>query len=90
MQARKHTSKGSTLALKPRADVTRSPKQGYQWPHTCPPKILKKTNKKKPSYRIAIYVFSFHGQHFKSLMNNSFFHLNEYNSGQDPGGAPTK
>ena len=28
MQAR-----GSTLALKPRADVTRNPKQGYQWPH---------------------------------------------------------
>ena len=28
MQARK-----STLALKSRADVTRSPKQGYQWPH---------------------------------------------------------
>ena len=30
-----HTSKkackGFTLALKPRADVTRSPKQGYQW-----------------------------------------------------------
>ena len=25
--------KGSTLALKSRADVTRSPKQGYQWPH---------------------------------------------------------
>ena len=34
----------STLALKPRADVTRSPKQGYQWPHEkdlCPPKFLK-------------------------------------------------
>ena len=34
-----------TLALKPRGDVTRSPKQGYQWPHkkdSCPPKILKK------------------------------------------------
>ena len=30
-QARKQ--KGSTLALKPKADVTRSPKQGYQWPH---------------------------------------------------------
>ena len=32
----------STLALKPRADITRSPKQGYQWPHEkdmCPPKI---------------------------------------------------
>ena len=31
-----------TLALKPRGDVTRSPKQGYQWPHkkdSCPPKI---------------------------------------------------
>ena len=27
----------STLALKPRGDFTRSPKQGYQWPHkwTC-------------------------------------------------------
>ena len=26
-----------TLALKPRGDITRSPKQGYQWPHkwTC-------------------------------------------------------
>ena len=36
-----------TLALKPREDVTRSPKQGYQWPRekdSCPPK---KTLKKK-------------------------------------------
>ena len=32
-QVRKHTSKGSTLALKPRADVTRRPKQGHQWSH---------------------------------------------------------
>ena len=34
-----------TLALKPRGDITRSPKQGYQWPHkkdSCPPKISKK------------------------------------------------
>ena len=43
----------STLALKPRADVTRSPKQGYQWPHKkdlCPTKNLlkkKKIKKKK-------------------------------------------
>ena len=29
-QVRKH-AEGSTLALKPRADVTRSPKQRYQW-----------------------------------------------------------
>ena len=26
-------ARGSTLALKPRADVTWSPEQGYQWPH---------------------------------------------------------
>ena len=30
---RESMQKESTLALKPRADVTRSPKQGYQWPH---------------------------------------------------------
>ena len=38
----------STLALKPRADVTGSPKQGHQWPHKkdlCPTKILKKRKK---------------------------------------------
>ena len=38
----------STLALKPRDDVTRSPKQGYQWPHkkdSCPTKNLKKEKK---------------------------------------------
>ena len=33
MQARKLASKGSTLVLKPRADVTRSPKQGCHEPH---------------------------------------------------------
>ena len=36
-----------TLALKPRGDMTRSPKQGYQWPHkwtcvTCKQKFKKK------------------------------------------------
>ena len=34
-----------TLALKPRGDIIRSPKQGYQWPHKkdlCPPKIFQK------------------------------------------------
>ena len=39
----------STLALKPRADITRSPKQGYQWPHKkdlCATKILKKKSSK--------------------------------------------
>ena len=41
MQARKHASE-STLALKPRADITRSLKEGYQWPHKkdmCPTKF---------------------------------------------------
>ena len=35
-----------TPDLKPRGDVTTSPKQGHQWPHKkdlCPPKILKKS-----------------------------------------------
>ena len=40
-QVRKLAKNGSTLALKPQVDVTRSPKQGYQWPHEkdlCPQK----------------------------------------------------
>ena len=44
-QAGKNASKGSTLALNPRAYITRSPKQRHQWPYkkdSCPPKILKK------------------------------------------------
>ena len=52
-QARKLTSKGSTLALKPRADVTRSLKQGYQWPHEkdlCPPKLKKKIHLCPPKF----------------------------------------
>ena len=44
MQARKYVGKGFTLALKPRTDVTRSPKQGYQWPHK---KGLVSSKKKK-------------------------------------------
>ena len=36
--ARKHACKKSTLALKPRADITRSPKQGY---------VLQNLDKKK-------------------------------------------
>ena len=51
VQARKCASEKSTLALKPRADITRSPKQGYQWPHEkdlCPSNIfLKKVSFEK-------------------------------------------
>ena len=38
----------STLSLKPRTDATRSPKQGYQWPHKkdwCPIFVCKKLQK---------------------------------------------
>ena len=48
-ESRDHSSekarKGSTLALKPMADVTKSPKQGYQSHHEkniCPRRIFKK------------------------------------------------
>ena len=53
--------KGSMLALKPRADVTRSPKQGYQWPHekdSRPPKIIKKTFDCLPSNEVILTSFS--------------------------------
>ena len=38
-----------SLALKPRGDVTRSPKQGYQWPNkwTCVQQNFLKKKKKK-------------------------------------------
>ena len=57
MQVTKHASEGSTLALKPRGDVIRSPKQGYQRPHkkdSCPPKNFKK-RKKDP---ILVYIIT--------------------------------
>ena len=48
---RPEARKRATLALKPRADVTRRLKQGYQWPHKkdlCPTK-LKKIKRGTPS-----------------------------------------
>ena len=45
----------STLALKSRVDVTRIPKQGYQWPHKkvlCPPKFKKSKKIRKHYSRI--------------------------------------
>ena len=44
-QASKHASEGIHPGFEPRADITRSPKQGYQWPREkdmCPTKIKKK------------------------------------------------
>ena len=48
-RARKRTSEKSTLALEPRANVTKSPKQEYQWSHEkdlCPPRFKKKEKKR--------------------------------------------
>ena len=44
-----------TLALKPRGDVTRNPKRGYQWPQkrTC---VRHKLFKKKTKQRYAVPV----------------------------------
>ena len=59
-----HTSekacKESTLALKPRADITRSPKQGYQWPHEknlCP-QIFFKINVQEQNKKIIPRFFN--------------------------------
>ena len=61
--------KGSTLGLKPRADITRSPKPGYQWPHEkdlCPPPLKKP--KKKTEYFTAITVVI---RHKRSTFGNN-------------------
>ena len=55
-QARKH-------ALKPGADVTKSPKQGYQWLHEkdlCPPKIFLKSRARVAEWSTAPCLW--HGQ----------------------------
>ena len=47
-----------SLALEPRGDITRSPEQGYQWPHKkdlCPPKFR---NFLKNFWQNWIYIFS--------------------------------
>ena len=49
VQVMKHANNVSTLNLKLRGVVTRSPKQGYQWPRkkdSCPPNNFKKLQKK--------------------------------------------
>ena len=60
MQATKHASEGSILALKPRGDVIRSPKQGVsvapQKGHMSS-KILKKIKNKKIIGRICRILF---------------------------------
>ena len=71
-----------TLALKPRGDVTRSPKQGYQWPHkkdSCPPKFIKKT-KKLPLLFISTKFILFQTRAvFQKLKNNCVVKLDRWN-----------
>ena len=45
----------STLALKPREDITRNPKQGNQYAYTCM-RRSKKTFKEKKVYRLLVDV----------------------------------
>ena len=63
MKATKHTSKESTLVLKPMVDVTRSRKQGYQWPHKkglIPPKKFLKS----VVYFLLFYYLNLCTEHF--------------------------
>ena len=56
-----------TLALKPRTDMIRSPKQRYQWPHKkdlCPPKIKKIWA--IPLYRKFIKLWLFYGYRYEN------------------------
>ena len=51
-----------TLALKPRGDVTRNPKQGYQWPqkgHVNVSAKKKHTKKQTKSFSISHFICSF-------------------------------
>ena len=62
IQAGKH-ARDPPWALKPKADITRSPKQGFQWPHEkdlCPPKIFGK--KMRVLYQSCYWKWDYHGQ----------------------------
>ena len=77
MQAKKHASEGSTLFLKPKTDVIRSLKQGYQWPHKqkwCPSKICELT-----AGKIIAYIFSKKQNRFLNFLNTKIFRLIFYN-----------
>ena len=49
--------KGSTLVLNPRADVTRRPKQGYQWSYKKDFKNLK--NRKDSNFQMSLVPLSY-------------------------------
>ena len=59
---RKHASEGSTLSLKTRAGITKSPKQKHKWPHekhVCPPNNLKNKQTKTITKR-RFKIITFH------------------------------
>ena len=64
-----HTPPGlPTLALKPRGDITRSPKQGYQWPH----KKLKEKRFATWKYNTIIYKYQINFQLSISILEKIF------------------
>ena len=78
--------RGSTLALKPSADVTRSSKQGYQWPHKkdlCPPNLFKKNSKvQKKCYLVTICEHNLSSTDIV-LNNPQFYTLGKHTSIQE-------
>ena len=67
-----------TLALKPRGDVTRNPKQGYQWPQNrtcvCVHQKLKKKNNNNKQTKKPWRISSYPALILKKC-NNSIFHF---------------
>ena len=72
--------KGSTLALKPRPDITQIPKQGYQWPHEkdlCPPKKYVQLCVK------IMFTCKIPERHFPRNSDHRFYHFcQEYQNGE--------
>ena len=72
-----------TLALKPKGDVTRSPKQRYQWPHKkdLPPlKFFNKNFLPRKCWHCnfgAIYYFH-HGVSIDNLISGDFIFITRY------------
>ena len=74
-----------TLALKPRGDVSRSPKQGYQWPHkwACVQQKFKKkkSNQHQQTRKISSTVISIPLHYHQRLrVLNIGYILNETNT----------
>ena len=64
----------TTLALKPRGDVTRSPKQGYQWPQKWA--CVQQNLKKKKKFLIGVLQWQIYYKiYFEAYINKQYFWL---------------